>query len=246
VLAAAAAEATPDFVEHHPFTPVYGEPADVTMREPDAPRETEHIAIWARVGYSFYWDTAAIYYTTDGSEPQGSFGTPTNGSVVSMSFVRNEPAVPDNIDWLKGTIPAQSYDTVVKYKISVWNSGGGIEVFANNTGCSDDVCDINPPAEDVFEYQVLLPWPGRGYPNAQPDEGFPNVYFWKEEGVTGNNYTNVMIDQNGTLYDMYFPSAGCVQGVATKNEGYVDGLDTFPPGLPPGLPSKNTQASPVP
>lgn len=226
--------ATPDFVQHNPTMHVYGLPADVTMREPDAPREDESIDVWAQVGFSFYWTDAAVYYTTDGTDPAGSFGTVINGSKVTMTFVHNEPASPNNIDWLKATIPSQPYGTILKYKIGVWHSGGGIEVFANNTGCANNVCDVNPPQETVFEYTVLLAWPGRGYPNADPDAGFPNIHFWKEEGVVGNNYINVMIDQNGTVYDIYYPSAGCVQGVSTKNEGYVDGNDTFPPGLPLG------------
>src|SRR3970282_385739 len=139
-------------------TQVYGEPADVTMREPDAPRDGETVSIWARVGYSFFWNAAAIYYNTNGSEPTGAFGTATNGSAVTMSWVRNEPAAPNNIDWLRGTIPAQSYGTPVRYKIGVWHSGGGIEVFANNTGCSDNVCDSNPQIQTVFDYTVLLAW----------------------------------------------------------------------------------------
>lgn len=204
------------------------------MREPDAPREGEMIDIWARVGYSFWWNNAAIYYTTDGTEPAGTLGLATNGASVAMSFMRNEPASPNNIDWLKGSLPSQPFAATIRYKIGVWHSGGGIEVFANNTGCGDDICDINPQQQAVFQYSVLLPWPGRGYPHADPGAGFPNVHFWKEEGVVGNNYINMMIDQNGTVYDLYYPSAGCVQGVGTKNEGYVDGNDTFPPGLPLG------------
>ena len=51
--------------------------------------------------------------------------------------------------------------------------------------------------------------------------------------MAGNNYMNVQLDQNGCVYDVYYPSAGCVQGMGTKNEGYSDGADTFPAGLPP-------------
>ncbi len=234
LVAAPAVWATPDFVGHDPTTHVYGKPADVTMREPDAPREGEAISIWARVGYSFWWTNAAVYYTTDGSEPQGAFGTATNGTAVAMAWDHNEAAIPNNIDWITAAIPAQSYGTVVKYKIGVWHTSGGIEVFANNSGCGDDVCDDPSDSAEVFSYTVKLAWPGRGHGNANPGEGFPNVHFWKEEAVVGNNYTNVQIDQNGTLYDMYFPSAGCVWGVGTKNEGYVDGDDTFPAMLPAG------------
>ncbi len=77
-----------------------------------------------------------------------------------------------------------------------------------------------------------LPWPGAGAGQASPQAGYPPVSFWKEEGVVGNNFINSMIDQNGTYFDIYYPGAGGVQGVSTKAEGYVDGLDTFPPNLP--------------
>jgi hypothetical protein len=237
LLTASSAEATPEFVAHQPLAAVYGEPASVTM-----PREGEPIAIWVRVGYSFYYDDLAIYYTTDGSDPSGSQGVPDGTTQVlrfstgGVEFVRNEPAVPANIDWWRAVLPpdTRAYGTPIKYRIGAWHSGGGGEVFANNSGCADGTCDDPAAPAATFSYTVRLAWPGRGHPHTSPGEGFPEVHFWKEEAVVGNNYMNVQLDQNGTVYDIYFPSAGCVQGVGTKNEGYVDGLDTFPPGLPLG------------
>jgi hypothetical protein len=231
--------ATPDYVLHDPLRGVYGESAAVTMREPDAPREAEALQIWISIGYSFYYDRVAIYYTDDGAEPQGSFGSPQNASTRvlgsaegSITFIRNEPHSP-NIDWwraqLPGDYPLREYGTTVRYRIGAWDSGGGPEVFANNTGCADGTCDDPSGAPATFAYTVKLAWPGRGVPNASPDAGYPNVHFWKEEAVTGNNWMNVMLDQNGSIYDIYYPSAGCVQGMGTRNEGYADGLDTFPP-----------------
>lgn len=75
-------------------------------------------------------------------------------------------------------------------------------------------------------------WPGAGAGQSNPGAGYPPVSFWKEEGVVGNNWINSQIDQNGTWFDIYYPGAGGVQGVSTRAEGYVDGLDTFPPNLP--------------
>jgi len=242
VLATTAALATPDFVEHIPGNGVYGEPAGVTMRTPLYPSAGGAVDLWIRVGYSFYYTDVAVYFTTDGSEPQGSRGVPVGTTAVLTSgggqvvFVRNEPHSP-NIDWWRATVPAsvQVHPRTVRYKIGIWHSGGGPEVFANNYGCADGVCDDpNAPAV-VFEYVVALPWPGKGSPHPDHQVGYPPVYFWKEEAVTGNHYMNVQVDQNGTVYDIYYPSAGCVQGMGTRNEGYVDGLDTFPPGLPPGF-----------
>lgn len=64
---------------------------------------------------------------------------------------------------------------------------------------------------------------------APPDGGFPAQHFYKEEGVAGNGYMNVMTDVNGSLFDIYYPSVGGVEGVTTKNEGY-----SAPQGWPPG------------
>ncbi|MBP7747565.1 MAG: hypothetical protein KA383_15725 [Phycisphaerae bacterium] len=236
--------ATPEFVEHIPGNAVYGE-TGVTMRDPVAPAAGATINVWVRIGYSFYYTDVAVYYTTDGSAPQGSFGTPSGGTAVltftggQISFIRNEPHDP-NIDWWRATLPpaCSVAGVTVKYKLGAWHSGGGPEVFANNYGCADGTCDNPSAPATVFEYTVTgsggLPWPGKGWPYADHAVGYPPVALWKEEGVVGNNYMNVQLDQNGTLYDVYYPSAGCVQGMGTKNEGYVDGLDTFPPGLPAG------------
>ncbi len=73
-----------------------------------------------------------------------------------------------------------------------------------------------------------LPWPGAGAGRPTPSAGYPPVSFWKEEAFIGNTFTAAMLDQNGTWWDMYFPTPGGVQGVGTKNEGYSDGADTFP------------------
>lgn len=70
-----------------------------------------------------------------------------------------------------------------------------------------------------------IPWPGFGYPS-DPAE---NIHHWKEEAVVGNGHITVMLDQNGTLYDIYFPSVGNISGTGTANEGYR-GPQTWPPG----------------
>jgi hypothetical protein len=217
--------AAAEFVEHNPTGQVYGEAPGITMREADVPREGDAVDLWARIGYSFWYTDVAIYYTTDGSEPAGAKGVPTGSTAVltnaggGISFIRNEPHSPDNIDWWKGTLPpaTRTYGLTVKYKIGAWHSGGGPEVF---TG--------------TFAYTVKLAWPGKGAPYGDHYAGYPAVHFWKEEAVVGNNYMTVMLDQNGAVWDVYYPSAGCVNGMGTKNEGYVDGADTFPPGLPLG------------
>ncbi|MBN2446306.1 MAG: hypothetical protein JXO22_06260 [Phycisphaerae bacterium] len=233
LIGAGTATATADFVQHDPTGTVYNNPG-VTMRAPLAPGATESVAVWVQIGYSFYWTDVVVYYTTDGSTPQGSFGTPSGTtSVATGGWSHNEPASPTNIDWCVATLPGFAAGTTVKYKISTWHSGGGNEVFANNAGCSDGTCDDPAAPQAVFEYTGgggggTLPWPGKGAPYVDHEVGYPPVSFWKEEGVVGNNYINVMLDQNGTMFDVYYPSAGCVQGMGTRWEGYWGNVDSFP------------------
>ncbi len=223
-------QAAPDYVYHDPGAGVYGQPPGTTMREPFAPREDELVKAFIKIGPSFTYDAVAVYYTTDGSTPQGSQGIPQAGTSVLLSygptpaitFLYNEPPGGHD-DWWEAEFPVHTreYGVQVRYKISAWDIGAPVpEVFAGDGA--------------VFEWTNKLAWPGKGSPHADHAVGYPDVHFWKEEGVVGNNYMNVMVDRNGSVYDVYYPSAGCVNGMGTKNEGYIDGLDTFPPGLPPG------------
>ncbi|MBK8913379.1 MAG: hypothetical protein IPM64_02055 [Phycisphaerales bacterium] len=237
--------ATPEFIEHHPAVGVFGEGPGVTMREPETAREGEPVELWLRIGFSFYYTDVAVYYTTDGSEPSGAMGVPGGTSQVlrgdggafgDVLFVRNEPSGAGNIDWWRAELPpaTRGYGTTLRYRVSAWHSGGGPEIFGNNYGCSDNVCDNPSAPATTHATTVRLAWPGAGAGQANPGAGYPPVYFWKEEAVFGNTFTAGMLDQNGTVYDMHFPTPGGIYGVGTKNEGYVDGLDTFPPGLPAG------------
>ncbi|HRF58318.1 MAG TPA: hypothetical protein PLH94_00225 [Fimbriimonadaceae bacterium] len=240
LLVVATSFATPEFVEHVPATSVFGESPSITMREPEIPREDEAVDLWIKIGYSFFYTDVAIYYTTDGTVPSGVRGVPSGSTQVlrsavsQVTFVRNEPSGSGNIDWWKATLPSgtRGFGTRLRYRIGAWHSSGGLEVFSNNYGCSDNVCNDAANTPLTHEFTNKLAWPGKGSAFVDHQVGYPPVRFWKEEAVAGNNYLNAMLDQNGTLYDVYYPSAGCVQGMGTKNEGYSGGLDTFPPGLP--------------
>lgn len=220
--------AAPSLMEHTPTTGVFGEPSGTTMREPDIPREDDAVQIWAKIGPSFTYNRVAIYYTTDGTAPSGSFGTPSGTTQVllsnagGVSFVRNQPrAGGGNDDWWRGVLPtsARQFGQQIRYRIGAWQTGETTEIFAGG------------PSQ-IFTFSNRIAWPGAGAGQSNPAAGYPPVHFWKEEGVTGNNFINVMVDQNGTVYDIYYPGAGGVKGVSTRNEGYSGGLDTFPPGLP--------------
>jgi hypothetical protein len=222
--------AVPSFVSHNPISGVFGESGSVTQRNPSVPREGESTDIWIKNGPSFSYNRVAVYYTTDGSTPAGSFGTPSGTTQVLLSnsagvnFVRNEPrSGGGNDDWWKATLPVstRNYAATIKYKITSWDTASGPEVTASD-----------PNTGPIFQYTNRIAWPGAGNGQANPQVGYPPVKFWKEEAVIGNQFINLMLDQNGTIYDIYYPGAGAVNGVSTKNEGYSGGFDTFPAGLP--------------
>ncbi|MCA3004612.1 MAG: hypothetical protein LW650_02450 [Planctomycetaceae bacterium] len=228
VFMADAAIAQPSSVEHDPSGTVFGEPSSIRGRTPVQPREEETVTLNFRVGFQFTYDRVAVYYTTDGSEPQGAFGVGSGTTQVltntggGVQFIRNENAGGVR-DWWRAVIPTgRNYQQNVRYKVSAWRSFVGNEVFASS-----------PQGVAGFAYINKLAWPGQGSNFFPADDiGYPPVHHWKEEGIIGNNWINQMVDQNGTVFDVYYPGAGGVQGVGTKNEGYVDGLDTFPAGLP--------------
>ncbi len=222
------AQAQPSSVSHTPASAAFAQPG-VTQRFPAMPREDEAVQISFQVCCQNTYDRVAVYYTTDGSDPAGSFGSASGTTQVltggnpagPITFVANEVNGSNTYDWWKVTIPTgRAFNQTIKYKLSAWKPGNGPEVFANSGA--------------AYIYTNKLAWPGSGFGQPSPSAGYPPVNFWKEEAVFGNTFTAGMIDQNGTVYDMHFPTPGGVYGVGTRNEGYSDGGDTFPALLPAG------------
>ena len=78
------------------------------------------ITLVAKVGYAAdALGSVKIYYTTDGSEPEGS-GNAARGSALAVSMSKIQNGTPDATgtpEWWRGTIPAQPAGTVLRYKI---------------------------------------------------------------------------------------------------------------------------------
>ena len=216
--------AVPTAVDHSPGSHTFGEAPDITQREPAIPREDDVVDLYFRVSFQFTYDRVAVYFTNDGSNPSGAFGVAFGSTQVltntggQVTFVRNENTPEGVRDWWKAALPisTRGYNQTIRYTMGAWSTSGGSEIQAATGG-------------NGFIYLNKLAWPGAGAGSPNPAAGYPPVSFWKEEAIVGNNYINTQIDQNGAIYDIYYPSAGAVQGVATKNEGYADGNDTFPP-----------------
>ena len=131
------------------------------------PTSAETYPLLYKVEFQFYTTTARVYYTTDGSTPAGSFGTPSGTTAVLASSYIYTFGFPV-VDVVSNTIPAQPAGTVVKYIVSAWHSSGGAEVFGNGPGtpCACGSPTTNSSLATVQQYTVAsttnLYWDSNG------------------------------------------------------------------------------------
>lgn len=96
-----------------------------TQRVPLNPTASDAADIYVKVGYQFQINTAYIYYTTDGSNPEGAFGSGKGTTQVVPAHFINHDGAQNNIDWWHGIIPAQANGTQVRYKVALFSGGSG-------------------------------------------------------------------------------------------------------------------------
>ncbi len=115
---------TANWVWHDPTNGVTSLSANpAAQRNPLSPAAGQSVDLWVKVGYQFQINTCFLYYTTDGSNPEGAFGTGKGTTQVVQAFWVNHDSVTSTIDWWKGTIPAQPNGTQVRYKIALFYGG---------------------------------------------------------------------------------------------------------------------------
>lgn len=115
---------TASWVWHDPTNSVTSLSANPpTQLNPLNPTAGQSVDVWVKVGYQFQINTCFIYYTTDGSNPEGAFGTGKGTTQVVRGFFVNHDSAQNDIDWWKGTIPAQANGTQVRYKIGLFYGG---------------------------------------------------------------------------------------------------------------------------
>ena len=101
-----------------------------TQRVPFAPTNSQATDIYFKIGYAGYINTCFIYYTTDGTNPEGAFGTGKGSTKVVQALYVNRDSADASIDWWKVTIPAQTNNTQVRYKIGTFYGGSGGSIYA--------------------------------------------------------------------------------------------------------------------
>lgn len=111
-------EETCQWVYHDPAASnnVAGQPR---VRQRASTMAPTPVDVWVKAGYQFQITHCFIYYTTDGSEPEGAYGVGRGSTRVGEAFFAGDDATDGAIDWWKGTLPAQPLGTTVRYKIGL-------------------------------------------------------------------------------------------------------------------------------
>ncbi|SPE56635.1 hypothetical protein SBV1_2480018 [Verrucomicrobia bacterium] len=115
-----------------------------TQRYPLNPGSTS-VDVWVKVGYQFQINTLFIYYTVDGSNPEGAFGVGKGTTQTVQGSWVNHDSVQNSIDWWKGTIPAQATGTQVRYKVALFNGGS---VYPNQS--IPPISDAEPSGSKLY------------------------------------------------------------------------------------------------
>jgi len=127
-------------------------------RLPRDPQPGQPIQIDLTIGPAYSQNHAWIYWTNDGSDPEGQDGTARNGYATQLESIGSEW---DTFLWgyfrkFRGEIPAQEAGTLVRYRIAA--AGNGKETFADNGTYYAFYVDNDPPpawTKDAVIYQIF-------------------------------------------------------------------------------------------
>jgi len=128
------------------------------QRSPHDPLPDQAIQIDLTVGPSYAYNQAWIYWTNDGSDPDGKNGIALNGYATSLEPIDSEW---DTLLWgylrrFRGEIPGQRAGTVVRYRVSAGNKDE--ETLADGGAYYAFYVDNDPPpawAQDAIIYQIF-------------------------------------------------------------------------------------------
>jgi cyclomaltodextrinase len=149
-------------------------------RSPRDPLPDQAVQIDLTVGPSYPYDRAWVYWTNDGSDPEGMNGIAINGRVTPLESVASEW---DTLLWgyvrrFRGEIPAQPAGTVVRYRVGAGT--GAEETLADSGTYFGFYVDNDPPpvwARDAVIYQIFADRffsPATDFPRIEPKPSLKN------------------------------------------------------------------------
>ncbi len=115
---------TADWVYHAPAaTNTAAGQGTATQRVPFTPGAGQPAEIWVKSGYHSQADACYIYYTTDGSDPEGAFGVGKGTTRVAEAARVAHDSADSTIDWWEGVIPGSPNGTEIHYKVALFKGG---------------------------------------------------------------------------------------------------------------------------
>lgn len=125
------------------------------LRDPQPGQPTQ---IFLTLGPDHPQDRPWVYWTNDGTDPEGKNGVASNGYATPLEPVDSEW---DTFLWgyirkFRGEIPPQNAGTVVRYRVAA--GGNGEETFADNGAYYAFYVDDDPPpawTQDAIIYQIF-------------------------------------------------------------------------------------------
>ncbi len=156
---------TANWVYHSPINAVTAlGTVPPTQLNPTNPTSAQSVDVWVKVGYQLQINQGYIYYTTDGSNPEGSFGVGQGTTQAVGAFYVNHDSAQTNIDWWKGTIPGQTNMTQVRYKVGFFYNNIPVPISDAETSGSkyygltqNAITNFNPTTALVWLHNDLNP-----------------------------------------------------------------------------------------
>ena len=134
----------------------------VTQRMPFVPANNQSVDVYVKVGYQFQINTCFIYYTTDGSNPEGAFGVGKGATQVAQGHFVNHDSAVSTIDWWKVTIPGQADGTQVRYKVALFSGGsagnGSIATIPDSEATGSKLYGLTQMAITNFNPTTATVW----------------------------------------------------------------------------------------
>ncbi|HEV2694777.1 MAG TPA: alpha-amylase family glycosyl hydrolase [Verrucomicrobiae bacterium] len=133
-----------------------------TQRMPFSPVGGQSVDIYLKVGYQFQINSCYLYYTIDGSNPEGAFGTGKGTTQVVQGHFANHDSATSTIDWWKCTIPAQADGTQVRYKVGLFSGGSAgnssIATIADSESTGSKLYGLTQMAITNFNPKTATVW----------------------------------------------------------------------------------------
>jgi hypothetical protein len=134
-----------------------------TQMVPTNPAAGVPVDLWVKVGYNFQTNPCNLYYTTDGSNPEGAFGAGKNTTKVLPATYIAADSAGDGSGWWKATIPGtnNTAGTQVRYKFGTYENNIGTIIDYDSSklyGLSQGIItNFNPVNAIVWLHNDLNP-----------------------------------------------------------------------------------------